>query len=704
MELERIAELLTQLSKVHGRANLAARCGSGLLELFHADAAVVWLTDLEKKPGAEDTIVVTGPLVPPSCAVEIGRAAASDRLERWLGSRGASLYGGAEIDTTKTWGVIAVAWRHTRLLPAEVDAAIGLVAGYVTLMIQRDDAWPAAGGGRAQGQGHVQAGAAAVPGDPYRGVFDSTADYVFAKDLQGRYVEANAAYLSALHLPADQVIGRQDADLFPADVAGDSAARDQIVELSGETLECEATLTLGGQPRCLLVRRAPWRGPKGEVIGILTVATDISERKQAEVERERLMQELQQTNARMEQALTEQTRLSGELNQSLTSLRSTQDQMVRAQRLRALGEMASGVAHDFNNSLTTILGLIEWLLHVSPADLSIRPDLETIRTAAVDAAAIVRRLQLFGRSTPDAEAEQVDLAEIARLVVNLARPRWRELAQRRGVQFDVQVEARPVPPVRAVSSEIRELLMNLVFNAVDAMPEGGRIVIRTDTGPDGKARISVIDQGTGIPEDLKARIFEPFFTTKGQNGAGLGLSVCWGIAERHGGALEVESEVGHGATITLALPGVAGATPATTPPPPPAPAARPAKTPAARVSVPMLRVLLVDDQVDVLESVADMLGALGHKVATAESGEVALGHFDREEFDVVMTDLGMPGINGIELARQVRKARPGTPVVLLTGWGADYEDHPPEEVNMVLSKPVTMKSLQEALLRTLVEA
>jgi PAS domain S-box-containing protein len=718
MDLDRIADLLSQLTKVRGRHNLASRCGSGLLDLFHADAVVVWLTDVDKANDTEDTIFVAGPLAPPSHMREIARAAAADRLERWLGTRGASLLGSAEIETPHVWGQMAVAWRHTRLLPAEVDAAMHLIAGQFNLILERDEArHPGARGAGADARPRdEQTPGAETTGpptelarqtgtdDPYRSVFNSTADYVYAKDVQGRYAEANAAYLAVLGLPATHVIGKRDADLFPPDVASDQIARDQIVEVTGETLESETALVLGGKPRCLLMRRFPWRGPNGTTIGVITVATDITERKQADAERERLVHELQTTNERIEQALAEQTRLSGELQASLSSLQSTQDQMVRAQRLRALGEMASGVAHDFNNSLTTILGMIEWLLHTSPPDLAIRSDLDTIRTAAVDAAAIVRRLQLFGRSTPDAEAEQVDLAEMAQLVVNLARPRWRELAQRRGIQFEVKVDAGPTPPVRVVSSEIRELLMNLVFNAIDAMPHGGDIVIRTGESH-GKAIISVVDQGTGIPDDVKERIFEPFFTTKGKDGAGLGLSVCWGIAERHHGTLEVQSKVGVGTTFTLVLPVVQGAARSAKAAKPAPPVARRAPVSAkARPSAPRLRVLLVDDQADVLESVADMLGALGHTVAIADSGEEALRHFGRENFDVVLTDLGMPGINGIELARRVRAQRPGTPVALLTGWGADYEENPPEEVTSVLSKPVTMKSLQEALLRTMEEA
>jgi PAS domain S-box-containing protein len=720
MDLDRIAEVLAQLTKVRGRHNLASRCGTSLLELFHADAAVVWLTDVDKQPGAEDTTFVIGPLAPPASAHEIARAAASDRLERWLGSRGAALFGGAEVETPFVWGQLAVAWRHTRLLPAEVDAAMRLIAGQFSLIIDRDESGGhqdepggrnGRGGKRADDSQAASATSHAVnESDPYRSVFQSTADYVYAKDVFGRYTEANAAFLAALGLPLEQVVGKRDAELFPPDVASDQVARDQIVEVSGETLESECAIVLGGTARCLLMRRFPRRTAAGTTAGVIIVATDITERKQAEIERERLVHELQTTNARIEQALSEQTRLSGELQHSLSSIQSTQDQMVRAQRLRALGEMASGVAHDFNNSLTTILGMIEWLLHTSPPDLAIRPDLDTIRTAAVDAAAIVRRLQLFGRSTPEAESEQVDLAEMAQLVVNLARPRWRELAQRRGVQFEVLVEANQTPAVRVVSSEIRELLMNLVFNAIDAMPDGGKIVIRTGASHD-KALISVIDQGTGIPDEVKERIFEPFFTTKGKDGAGLGLSVCWGIAERHHGTLEVHSTMGSGTTFTLVLPATQGAARSANASEPSKPNAAAPSNPAAaatakagRPSAPRLRVLLVDDQPDVLESVADMLGALGHTVAVADSGESALRHFQREHFDVVLTDLGMPGMNGIELARRVRAQRPETPVALLTGWGADYEENPPEEVTRVLSKPVTMKSLQDALLRTMQEA
>ena len=605
-------------------------------------------------------------------------------------------------------------------------------------------------------------------------VVDLTLDYVYSKDLTGRIVDVNASYLGALGRSREEVIGRREVDLFPAAVAAESTARDQIVLLTGRTLEVEASVVMQGRPRWLLVRSFPWRDARDAVRGVITVATDISDQKGAELERRDLLQDLRDANARMQLLLAEQTRvgrwasallsiarqLSGQLDvvairqraldgvesqldgtlaalaeldgdtlrftafgtrgvrwrqvatrfavtdtsfgddvlqgrsvgasvqtesvfdrgaravgiehlvavpiategtvvglllvgwterearftesvwflenigvhiglashsahlytelaASLASLRSAQDNLVRTERLRALGEMASGVAHDFNNSLTTVLGLSDWLLHTLPAEAEGRADLKKIRTAAMDAAAFVRRLQQAGRLTRTAEErESVDVVEVAREVPELCRPRWAALACRPGVDFQVRVDTQPVPPVRAVAAEIRELLTNLVFNAIDAMPDGGQLTVRTRT-VGGQAQVSVEDEGCGVPEEVRARIFEPFFTTKGKAGTGLGLSMCWTIAQRHGGTLGVQSEVGIGTTFTLTLPaeddvdtsGVA--------------------VPTREARVPAQRILLVDDQTDVRESLTDLLESLGHDVMTAADGADAVRLIDQ---------------------------------------------------------------------------
>jgi signal transduction histidine kinase len=242
-----------------------------------------------------------------------------------------------------------------------------------------------------------------------------------------------------------------------------------------------------------------------------------------------------------------------QLGTSLVALKRVQEQARRADHLKALGQVASGIAHDFNNSLTTILGLSDWLLHELPADTPFYTDLETIRTAAMDSAAMVRRLQVFGRLRSDARGEltdRVDLAEVARAVVELTRPRCHELSAAAGRHFGVSVETAGGPVVSGSAGELRELLVNLVFNGLDAMPEGGVVLVTTGVR-DGKAEVCVSDTGVGMTDEVKSRAFEPFFSTKGHKGNGLGLSMCAGIAERHDARLSVESAPGVGTTFVL---------------------------------------------------------------------------------------------------------------------------------------------------------
>lgn len=377
--------------------------------------------------------------------------------------------------------------------------------------------------------------------------------------------------------------------------------------------------------------------------------------------------------------------------QSAHALRQAQDKACQASRLQALGQVASGVAHDFNNALTTILGLSDWLVQEMAEGAPHRGDLESIRTAAQDAAAMVRRLQMFGRLAPgrgQAEPREiVDLSDIARAVADLVRPRCQELAVRTGRHFGVVVEAESGPTVVASAAEMRELLINLVFNGLDAMPDGGVLRIQPRLR-DGCAELAVIDAGIGMSAEVKARVFEPFFSTKGQKGNGLGLSVCASIADRHGATLIVESEPGAGSTFVLSF-----ATP------PSANAASACDVTPAAEATPALRrldVLVVDDEPDVCDSLAAMVSAQGHGVAVSHGGATALALLEQRRFDIVVTDLGMPGMNGLDLARQVVSTRPSTSVVLVTAWGVDFGSELPAEVSAVVAKPTTMRALQEA--------
>jgi len=378
-----------------------------------------------------------------------------------------------------------------------------------------------------------------------------------------------------------------------------------------------------------------------------------------------------------------------ERDEQRAALQQMQERLGLASRFQAYGEMASGVAHDCNNALTTILGLSDWMVHELPDDAPYRSEIETIRTAALDAASIVRRLQVFGRVTPNGARrepqELVDLGDTARVVAELVRPRCQELALRTGVPYDVAVNAAVGPTVLASAAEIRELLVNLAFNGLDAMPEGGviRIAVRLDHD---RPTVAVTDGGTGVPEDIKARIFEPFFSTKGQHGSGLGLSVCASIAERHRATLTVSDAPGGGSTFVLAFPATDGVA---------------AEAPVAGAASPVtairpLKVLVVDDEPDVCESLAAMTEALGHHVTQAPGGRIALVEVATHAFDVVVTDLGMPGMSGLELAKLVA-ARSSTPVIMVTAWGIDFGAQPPAGVSMVVPKPVTMRVLQQAL-------
>ena len=302
---------------------------------------------------------------------------------------------------------------------------------------------------------------------------------------------------------------------------------------------------------------------------------------------------------------------------------------------------------------------------------------------------LVRRLQSVGRHGREAdEREVVDLRDVARLMPTLARLRWMQASQCHNVSFEVIVDARPVPAVHVIVAEIRELLLNLIFNAVDAMPEGGRITIATDQADNGSAVISVSDDGVGMSKEIQRQVFQPFFSTKGDHGSGLGLSVCQTIATRHGASLSVESTPKEGTTFTLTLPAAAPALVA---------GARPRRIASATGYSRQQHVLLVDDQEEVRASVGEMLRAMGHHVTVVDRGEAAVSLVGRQRIDVVITDLGMPGMTGLAVAQRFSRLAPQVPIVLLTGWGLDPDAVRPANVVFVLGKPVTMKSVDDAL-------
>ncbi|MBI4013976.1 MAG: GAF domain-containing protein [Candidatus Rokubacteria bacterium] len=371
-------------------------------------------------------------------------------------------------------------------------------------------------------------------------------------------------------------------------------------------------------------------------------------------------------------------RAHAERQRALEELRASQDRLVQAERLRALGEMASGVAHDFNNLLAVILGRVQLLL-LRAQDADLRRGLTIIERAAADAAHTVRRIQEFTRTRQTQVFEPVDLREIVREAVELTKGRWKDEAQVRGVTYAVSTDLGKAPLIAGEAAELREVFTNLVLNAVDAMPQGGRIDLAV--GHDAEAVIATVrDTGPGMPPEVRERVFEPFFTTKGPRSTGLGLSVAYGIVKRHGGRIDVESREGRGAQFTVRLPRLEGRQ---VPRLPDRPAAtlhggRPA------------RVLVIDDEASVRVLIADILRAAGHLPLAAEDGPTGLALVERAGApDLALIDLGLPGMSGWEVAARLRASRPEVPLVLITGWGdrLDPADLERSGICQVIAKP-----------------
>ncbi len=365
----------------------------------------------------------------------------------------------------------------------------------------------------------------------------------------------------------------------------------------------------------------------------------------------------------------------------VSALRELQERLLRSEKLRALGELAAGVAHDFNNNLGIILGRTQLLINQTKNAGQIS-GLTVIRQAAMDAGEAVRRIQQFSRVREDHAHEPLDLKSIVEEVIEITRGKWKNDAQRRGVKVEVALEAKKTPVILGSRSEIREALTNLIFNSVDALPRGGRIAIRC-RGERDMAVIEVSDNGTGMSDTVKGRVFEPFFTTKGLSGTGLGLSMVYGIVSRHHGTIEIDTEVEVGTTVRMRFP---AANPAR---PEPEPEDKEPRVAPAKV-------LVVDDEAEILSVLDDALSAAGHVVTTASSGAEGIALFRGSRFDVVLTDLGMADVSGWEVARTVRlEGDPGIVLGLVTGWGATISEEmvSGHGVDFVTGKPFDVGDL-----------
>jgi len=365
-----------------------------------------------------------------------------------------------------------------------------------------------------------------------------------------------------------------------------------------------------------------------------------------------------------------------------SKLREIEQKNAQDKKLSALGRISSGVAHDFNNVLTGVLGRIQ-LLRNQTDDAYVLEGLEKIEKAATDGAAKVKKIQDFSRANASDVAEIINVAETINDVVDMTRSKWKDGPILQGIIVDTKTDLDENLYIEGNISDIRNLITNLIFNAVDAMPDGGLITITAEEHNQ-QAFIRISDTGTGMTEETIEKIFDPFFTTKGLRGTGLGLSEVFGAIKRHKGNIKVESKVGRGSifTITLPLSRIQKAGEETK---------RSCVTECARI-------MIIDDENYILEILSEMLVSLGHKVTSYESGRLALSEFSKDKFDIIITDMGMPDITGEEIVIRVREIDPTIQIVLMSGWNINLEEKNLHKiVNFTFGKPFVMGEIKDVV-------
>jgi signal transduction histidine kinase/ActR/RegA family two-component response regulator len=406
------------------------------------------------------------------------------------------------------------------------------------------------------------------------------------------------------------------------------------------------------------------------------------------------------------QSLYDRVRLTEGTQKAYDELRRTQQAVVQQERLRALGQMAGGIVHDINNAMCPITAYSELLLLTMP-DLPKEQEqqLRAISRSAQDVTEIVAQMREFYRRDQDpGELARVDVNQAIQDVIELTRPRWRDLVQRQGFSIQIECQLEPEAPLLLCNAaELREALTNILFNAVDALPNGGVIIFATRSvarpasgngcAADRDLLVEVRDNGVGMDETVRQHCLEPFFSTKSQRGGtGLGLAMVYGMMQRHKGGIEIESAPGRGACVRLSFPILKQ------------PAQSPQTQPAGLQPARPMRILCIDDEPDMRALLRDCLEHEHHDVSVAPGGREGLEMFRSSlgggrPFQVVITDLGMPDMDGYHVARAIKAESPRTPILLLTGWGAmmksDGDSAP--EVDAVLNKPTHIPELNRLL-------
>ena len=497
----------------------------------------------------------------------------------------------------------------------------------------------------------------------------AAANAIVITDRQGNVVWANPAFTRLTGYAVSEMLGKNPRVLKSGEHSPDFYRELWETINAGQVWSSElVNKRKDGSLYTEEMTITPVRDDHDAITHFIAIKQDITARKQVE-------HALQASNRQLLEAAAE--------------LGAVQRQVIQQESLRALGQMASGMAHDFNNALSPIIGFSELLLKHRDklADLEQAAKfLKLINIAGHDAADVVRRLREFGRQRGDGVvSDAIDLVGLIRQTIDLTQPRWKDQAQANGITIQMVTDLGKVPLFAGEEFAIRELLTNLIFNAVDALPTGGKITL--GSAIDGNfVRLWVSDNGTGMTEEVRQRCFEPFYTTKEDQGSGLGLSMVHGIVQRHGGTVEIASELGRGTTFTIRLP-----------------VQEPRMASGLGTESALnrkMRVLVVDDEPVLCAVVREWLTADGHTVVTAENGAAALAQVRAApQFELVITDKAMPNMNGEQLAVALTAIDPNLPIILMTGFGdlMKASGELPPHIRAILSKPITEASLREAL-------
>ena len=415
----------------------------------------------------------------------------------------------------------------------------------------------------------------------------------------------------------------------------------------------------------------------GEVIGVITLRNSAGKM----FVQEDL--EILTIFARQTADAIENAKLYEKLEKAYDELSATQGKLILAEKLKALGEMAGGVAHDFNNILATVLGRVQLLIR-KISDQGMKNELEIVEEAALEGRRTVRRLQDFTHVSSKSRHVSIELNQVVIEAIENTKPYWKSTALKQGVTINVHQDLRLVREIEGSFNELKEAVSNIILNSVDALEHGGNILIETGEVDD-KVFLRIADDGVGMDEDTKNKMFFPFFSTKDEKGSGMGLAVVYGILFRHQAEISVESSPDNGAEFILKF------IPATI-------SDRVGLEEQIRQEISRLKILLVDDDVNLLDVVDDMIEYLGHDCRKAAGGRIALDLMEREKFDLVITDLGMPEIGGWDVAQFCRDKYPDTPIILISGWGAQIDcDEARERVDAVLPKPFRLDEFEETI-------